>query len=219
MPFYLPLAADWGDLIFLIVVLVGGLVQWISGLRKKPDPGEAEPQDFPPFGETGPGVPDRPRPYQDPADYDPEPSWDELMDALGKKTTDAPPPIPAPAPAPPAYAPPPPVPAPRLDRAEPASLSTPFRTLQDQSAQPESPGLSDHLKNLLATMDQPRPADPQGQAHGPSGSPLLEPRKTGDVPTVTGRTNTRFGRLLHEPGQVRRAIVLQEILQPPLALR
>jgi hypothetical protein len=215
MPFHLPLAADWGDLIFLVVVLVGGLVQWIGSLKKKAPPEEADPSYPPPFG----------GPQQSPADHDAEPTWDELMDALGRKSNEAPPPIPTTPPAPmpvpqPAYIPPPPIPTSKTERTEPTTLATPFRTLKDQEpTERDEPVLSDHLKALLAAMDQPRPLVQVGQSHGPTGNNLLDPRKPGDVPTVTGRTNTRFGRLLHEPGQVRRAIVLQEILQPPLALR
>ncbi len=210
MPFHLPLAADWGDLIFLVVVLVGGLVQWIGSLKKKVPPEQADPSYTPPYGGA----------RQDPDENDAEPAWDELMDALGKNPTDAPPPIPSPMPVPvpqPAYVPPPPAPTPRT---EPASLSTPFRTLQDQRpAVQDQPVLSDHLKTLLAAVDHPPLMGQDEHGHSQTGINLLDPRKSGDVPTVTRRTNTRFGRLLHEPGQVRRAIVLQEILQPPLALR
>lgn len=205
LPTQLLLAAgDWGDLIFLVVVLVGGLIQWISGLKRKQGPEDSTELDIPsPYGQGQ--DPSR----REPVDPDPEPSWDELMDALGQRPGNAPP-IPTP---PPLFTPPPPpvpTPAPAL-RSEPEALSTPFRSLADQS--PETPALSDHLKSLLASIDEPR------RAIGQSDSSLSPSKKDHHVPTVTGATTTRFSRLLREPGQVRRAIVLQEILQPPLALR
>lgn len=196
MPFLIPLAAsDWGDLIFLVIVLAGGLIQWLTGLKRK----QAKPPESPdPFG----------GPRQDPAESSEEPSWDDLMDALGQKPGGAPPPVPAPpvrqVPVP-QEAPPPLRP---ID--EPTVLSTPFRNLEDPA--PAAPALSEHLKTLLAAMDQPRPM-------GQSATPLTAPKTPHQVPVVTGHTTTRFSRLLREPGQVRRAVVLQEILQPPLALR
>jgi len=196
MPFLLPLAAsDWGDLIFLVVVLAGGLIQWLTGLKRKQAKREESTGSF--------GGPVHP-----PADASPEPSWDDLMDALGQKPGGAPPPVP---PVPARYTPAPqepPAPLPPME--EPAVFSTPFRTLADQA--PAAPVLSDHLKTLLAAMDQPRPM-------GQNATPLTTPKAAHKVPIVTGHTTTRFSRLLREPGQVRRAIVLQEILQPPLALR
>lgn len=191
MPFLLPLAAsDWGDLIFLVIVLAGGLIQWLTGLKRK----QAQPpESSDPFG----------GPSQESSGGGGEPSWDDLMDALGQKPGGAPPPVPPP------RIPQPPAPQPALAE-EPKALATPFRSLADEPT--PAPALSDHLKSLLAAMDQPRTL-------AESTSPLATPKAPHQVPVVTGHTTTRFSRLLREPGQVRRAIVLQEILQPPLALR
>ncbi|MDX6766055.1 MAG: hypothetical protein SFU85_04630 [Candidatus Methylacidiphilales bacterium] len=198
----LPLAADIGELIIPAIILVVGFIQWLMGLlNKSKKPAEPAPD---PFG--GP----RQRPATEP-DEPAEVNWDDLMDALGRAPNQ---PLPE-APAQPAAPVPPPLRPPVIPAAQEevrAPLSTPFRNMEPT---PEpADGLSDHLKTLLAAMDRPRtslsPIEHANMESLQQSAPATE---------VTGRTSTRFARFLREPGQLRRAIVLQEILQPPLALR
>jgi hypothetical protein len=192
VPAHLPLAADLGDLIFLLVVLGGGLIQWLANRNKKPDE-----QD--------------PAPYQDPfpreefptrsGTEEPEPTWDELMEALGQKPGEVRPEQVAPPPAPPPPAPPP------LPAAPPPLPATPAFT----PAAAEEP-LSDQVRLMLAAMES-RPSSSAACAYE------LDPPAPATPATTPPRQFHNLTAVLRNRNELRRAIILQEILQPPLALR
>lgn len=187
---HLPLAADLGDLIFLLVVLGGGLLQWLASRGKKPTPEDASPYEDP-FPSSGPSRRD-----------EPEPSWDELMEALGQKPGEVRPEQIEPTP--------PPVPA-----ASPPPLPTTPRgiTVVPTPTEPEPAALSDHVRTMLAALES--------RSQNLSPAAAYETQRT--FPTAGDKSRPRpthsLSAILRNRSELRRAVVLQEILQPPLALR
>lgn len=209
-----PLAFELGDLIFLIFVVVAGVVQFIGGLKKKkqgqePYPEEPDPSTFEPF----PGSETR---REEPRRPEEEVSWDDLMEALGQRPTDArpepvqpaperevftppPPPLPIPAPAPVARSTPPPVPA----------------------AAPLEPELSESVRNMLSVLES-RSLTLSTLEHSPGSEQALAATETREAAQATLRAASprlRFAEALRSRTELRRAIVLQELLQPPVAFR
>lgn len=187
MPVHLPLAADLGDLIFLLVVLGGGLIQWLASRNKKPDGQDPAPYEDPFPREEFPT-------RGDPAE--PEPSWDELMEALGQKPGEVRPEQVAPPPLPPAAPPVPPA-RPVAPAFTPAAVEEP---------------LSDQVRTLLAAMES-RSASSAASAYD------LDAPASATQMASQPRQLHNLAAALRNRGELRRAVILQEILQPPLALR
>lgn len=193
MSIHLPLAADIGDLIFMLIVLGGGLIQWLASRNKKPQDHDTSPyedpfpRDYAPTRREGAG--------------ETEPSWDELMEALGQKPGDVGPDPVEPSPALPTPAAPP-VPANR-----PLPPPVPV-TLQPTEPAP----LSDYVRTLLAAIEEKK------EASTPSAYEISAPASNTPMASQPRRQNNLPG-LLRDRSVLRRAVILQEILQPPLALR
>jgi hypothetical protein len=187
-----PLAVDLGDIIFLLVVLGGGLIQWL-GSRKKNSPTSGDP--FEP--DFSPGEHESERTAKPEA----EASWDELMEALGQKPGEVRPEQVAP-PVPPALpAPPPTVPP------------VPHQAFTAAAATPELPQLSDHVRTLIRAMES-RAASDASSAYETEDRSFPSARRAQAAIQSGG-----LGAALRNRSELRRAVILQEILQPPLALR
>lgn len=186
------LAADLGDLIFLLVVLVGGLVQWLTNRNKKPEDHRPEPFEDP-FPRSSPG--ERSEPQQ-------EPSWDELVEALGREPGEL---------RPEQIAPPP------LPTAPSTPTDTSVASPEAHVLEPLAP-LSDYQKTILAALES---SAPQTRSVPAAESPYEVKKDFSRGRTVlqSAAETTPSQRWLTSRTELRRAVILQEILQPPLALR
>jgi hypothetical protein len=168
------------QLIFILIVLGASAFKWWMERSKDKQP--------PP-----------PPPQREAWGQDPDP-FDELMEALGKKSYDTrPAPVqpPPPPPRPPAVTVPPPVVA-----QESVSLEEKVPAFAD--AEP----LSAYQKALLAYAPRPAIAD------APPAPSAIKPAASRPAP----KTGT-IGSLLRDPASLRRAVVMNEILMPPVSMR
>jgi len=191
MPIHLPLAADVGDLIFMLIVLGGGLIQWLASRNKKPEQQDSAPYEDP--------FPRDEAPTRREGAGETEPTWDELMEALGQKPGEVRP----------AQVEPPPVPVAPLPPSVPRSVPPPVPV----TFQPAEPApLSDHVRTLLAAMEAKK------EEASASAYEISAPASATQMASQPRRQHN-LAALLRNRTELRRAVILQEILQPPLALR
>lgn len=142
----------------------------------------------------------KPQPPREREDRPPVGSLEELLEALGNKTNEAPPPPVVPAPAPPKVAPPvlqpkvfvPREPAPTVVRKSPPPVKIP------------------EVVYVPISVEQAKPSKLE-QTHSLEHSFVTEPTS---APSVNV-----FARMLHSHTSLRQAIVLNELLAPPMGLR
>ncbi|MEM1158787.1 MAG: hypothetical protein AAF649_05820 [Verrucomicrobiota bacterium] len=179
---------DLGDLIIPILIIGSVIVQWLSS-SKKEDREQGSPPD--------PTALDRPEPAKTRND----PSWDDLMEALGQPA--APPELPAEELHPPVPLAPDPAPPPVPVNREP---EPPVVSLFDR--QKEKLAEKQRQLELLkqkTKVQLPASKRTSSAAAGPPGQGMA------DVLNIRGMLDNRKS--------LKQAIVVNEILQPPVSLR
>lgn len=200
---------DLGDFLIPLIFIGVAIYQVIARARQKPEEPGAGDSPFPQDFEPEPGRDDR---------LEPE-TWDELMEALGQKPQareETPPPLP-PQPAP-VVVPPPVVVAspPPLPRRVDVSPVWRNPSVSESVAPPEASSLSGGSVWKTAEgrsfWDQNPLARPES-ARSAFGQPAGLRR---EVPAFHSE---RLQRALTDPDRIREAILINEILQKPVALR
>lgn len=179
---------DLGDLIIPILIIGSVIVQWLSS-SKKEDGDQGSP--------TGPPSLNRP----EPAKKEGDPSWDDLMEALGQPA--APPELPTEEPQLPVQVAPKPTPAP-----VPVSRTTeePIVNLLDRQKEK----LAEKQRQLERVKQQTKVQLPTS-----TGSSLASIEQ--HARSATRVLNVRG--MLDNRQSLQQAIVVNEILQPPVSLR
>ncbi|MBX2825611.1 MAG: hypothetical protein KTR33_12830 [Gammaproteobacteria bacterium] len=181
---------DLGDLIIPILIIGSVIVQWL-GSSKKNDEEQGAP-------------PELPTEYpSEPQKSGSDPSWDDLMEALGQPS--APPEVP-------------PVAEQRSATPPPVPAATPAPAVEYQA--PEQPAylsvLDRQKKRLEEKQRQLEQVKQQTKVQLPnSGSASPQPATVRHRPI--GSLNLRG--MLNNRKSLKQAIVLNEILQPPVSLR
>ncbi|MFQ3671803.1 MAG: hypothetical protein SNJ84_10140 [Verrucomicrobiia bacterium] len=203
---------DLSDFLIPLIFIGVAIYQVLTRAGRKPEGTGQEPNPFPDDFDPGPTEEERRR------GGDPQ-TWDELMEALGQKPEgrrESPPPIPEPvAPTPPpVVVVPPPLPR-RLEvpgsvSSRPDPVVVPRREVPEP-AREAGGGFWGGPEDRSAWAQQTiRPMMSARSAFGPPAG-LRRP-----VPAFDA---VRLRRALNQPERVREAILLNEVLQKPVALR
>lgn len=190
---------ELSDLLVPLIFIGMAIYQVITQARKKPTEEEGEPRPFPDDFDPGQFEEER-RPVPQ--------SWDELMEALGQKPESSrapePPPPPVPVvPTPPVEVPPP---LPRLREPEPIVQAS-----ADPTPKPE-PGASFWGGPNDLSSYRHSPLKPDGSAR----AFVAQAVRFREVP---GFDAVQLRRALQQPERLREAILINELLQKPVALR
>lgn len=181
---------ELGDLIFPLLIIGSVIVQWLSSRNKEED--EQAPPDLP-----SERSPQRRESKAEPVD----PSWDDLIEALGQPT--APPEIPPVVMDTPVVPPPVPEPEPELYQYQAPETPSYLNQLERQKEQLEAKQqeaerirAQSKLSRARSSASQPEASSYQGEA-----------------------TDLDLRQMLNNRQSLKKAIVLNEILQPPVSLR
>lgn len=188
---------------FLVpLIFIGVAIYQVLTQKKKANEDPQDPSPFPDDFDPGKGEDDQQVPQ----------SWDELMEALGHKPERAkepvaspePPPLPV-APAPPVVAVPPPLPRPSLE-AKPLTQPSDKPVV---TPEPE-PSFWGGPNDLSSYRQSPFKSEGVTRALSAQAVRLRE---------VPGFHAVQLRRTLQQPERLREAILINELLQKPVALR
>lgn len=197
------------DLFVILFFLIVSLVQWLS--QRKGDPEEPVPPDFPESERSQMDPPAKPPESPD--------GWRELMEALGRSTQEPPPPPRSDLPPVPPASPQPAAPRAgttlpnRRTQTDPLALATARR----QAEAAEQRAREERLRQMQAEAERL-----EEEARALIRRTAAESRRGVREGGPAARNEAAFsglGRRLRDQALLRDAIVLNELLQKPVAMR